>query len=125
MLYTLGIFALEPLRWINQFEWRRLTDLEMCACGTFWKHMGDAMEISYDKLPSSSDGWRDGLDWLQELMVWCTAYEEAHMLPAKPNKRLSDAQLDILLPKWPAWLSRVAHKTAIILLGERLRQSMM
>lgn len=31
MLYTLTLFALEPVRWINRYEWRKLTDLEICA----------------------------------------------------------------------------------------------
>ncbi|CAF9921188.1 MAG: hypothetical protein HETSPECPRED_004458 [Heterodermia speciosa] len=56
LLYTLGIFALEPSRWINRYEWRCMTDVEMCACGTYWKNMGDAMEISYSKLRSSANG---------------------------------------------------------------------
>ena len=31
MLYTLGLFALEPIRWISMYEWRSLTDMERCA----------------------------------------------------------------------------------------------
>jgi hypothetical protein len=52
MLYTLSLFAPEPICWINRFEWRCLTDLERCASGTYWKSMGDAMKISYNVLPS-------------------------------------------------------------------------
>ena len=31
LLYTLALFAIEPWRWIDQFEWRTLTDMEVCA----------------------------------------------------------------------------------------------
>ena len=31
MLYTLSLFALEPVRWVNKYEWREFTDLEVCA----------------------------------------------------------------------------------------------
>ena len=31
LLYTLSLFALEPKRWINRFEWRQLTNMEVCA----------------------------------------------------------------------------------------------
>lgn len=50
LLYTLSLFALEPSRWVTKYEWRDLTDLELCACGTYWKAMGDAMGISYQIL---------------------------------------------------------------------------
>jgi hypothetical protein len=32
MLYTLAVLALEPKRWIEQYEWRNLNDMELCAC---------------------------------------------------------------------------------------------
>ena len=35
LLYVLSSFALEPVRWISRYEWRNLTDVELCASGTF------------------------------------------------------------------------------------------
>ena len=32
MLYTLAVLALEPKRWIEQYEWRKLNEMELCAC---------------------------------------------------------------------------------------------
>ncbi|KAF6227091.1 hypothetical protein HO133_008532 [Letharia lupina] len=80
MLYTLSLFALEPARWVRKYEWRKLTELELCACGTYWKSMGDAMDISYSILPSSIPGWKDGLQWLDEVEAWSLRYEEAYMV---------------------------------------------
>ena len=125
LLYTLSIFALEPSRWIDQYEWRTMNDLEMCACGTFWKNMGNAMEISYAKLDSSAKGWQDGLHWLEEVKDWSDKYEEAHMVRADTNRQLADSQLHTLLPRWPAKLHDVCKKSVIVLLGDRLRRSMM
>lgn len=31
MLYTLSLFVLELRRWIDTYEWRKLTDMEVCA----------------------------------------------------------------------------------------------
>jgi hypothetical protein len=31
MLYTLSLFAVEPRNWIARYEWRDLTDMELCA----------------------------------------------------------------------------------------------
>ncbi|KAE9987389.1 hypothetical protein EG327_003835 [Venturia inaequalis] len=31
MLYTLSLFATEPCRWVNRYEWRQMTEMETCA----------------------------------------------------------------------------------------------
>jgi hypothetical protein len=64
MLYTLSLFALEPMRWIRTLEWRAFSEMESCASAVSWKSLGDAMDISWDGMPSSSKGWADGLGWL-------------------------------------------------------------
>lgn len=125
MLYTLAIFALEPARWINRYEWRTLTQVEMCASGTYWKSMGDAMQIPYTKLPSSAKGWEDGLQWLEEVKAWSDAYEERHMVSAATNKQLAECQLDGLLPNWSPKYRNPCKKMVTILLGDRLRKAMM
>ncbi len=43
LLYTLSVFITEPISWIAKYEWRELTDMEICAIGTFWKSIGDSM----------------------------------------------------------------------------------
>ena len=125
MLYTLSLFALEPGRWVRKYEWRELTELELCACGTYWKSMGDAMDVSYSTLPSSASGWNDGLQWLDEVEAWSLKYEEAYMVPAVTNKQLADAHLDILCINIPAGLLGPCKKIVSVFLGERLRKAMM
>lgn len=130
MLYTLSLFALEPVRWIERYEWRPLTDLEKCAVGTFWKSVGDAMMISYEKLPSyhgkdGGSGFRDGLHWFEEVDAWSTAYEAANMVPDKNNKTTADETMALLLWGVPKPFHPLGHQVVRFLMDERLRAAMM
>ncbi|KAF2088755.1 hypothetical protein K490DRAFT_72476 [Saccharata proteae CBS 121410] len=127
MLYTLALFGLEPVRWINTYEWRQLTDLETCAFGTFWKDVGDAMEIDYGVLPGSKGGrgWKDGLEWLEEVDVWRKGYEERCMVPDEANRRTADETTAILLWDVPESLRGAAKWFICALMDERLRRAMM
>lgn len=55
MLYTLNLFATEPIRFVRQYEWRSITEMKRCAVGTYWKSLGDALKtpIGKEGLP----GW--------------------------------------------------------------------
>ncbi|EMD00337.1 hypothetical protein BAUCODRAFT_119878 [Baudoinia panamericana UAMH 10762] len=121
MVYTLGLFALEPTRWIGKYEWRQLTDVELCALGTFWKDVGDKMEIDYSPLPSASEGWQDGLHWLTEMRVWGEKYEENHMIAAEPNAKLTRALVDILFDGMPQSIKSIGTLVVAAVVPERLR----
>ncbi|KAL8722537.1 MAG: hypothetical protein Q9225_001005 [Loekoesia sp. 1 TL-2023] len=104
MLFTLSLFALEPIRWVERYEWRVLQDFEQCALGVFWKSIGDAMGISYKKLRSAEEGWKDGLHWLGDLAEWSERYEKLNMLPHIDNKQTANETVAILLWGVPRWL---------------------
>jgi hypothetical protein len=92
--------------------------------GTFWKSIGDAMNISYTELPSCG-GWKDGLHWYEELEAWNIAYEERYMVPDINNKKTADETTALILydlPKswWPA-----ARQVVSALMDKRLRKAMM
>lgn len=125
MLYTLSVFALEPVRWVNTYEWRSFTDLELCASGTYLKAIGNAMGISFDPLPSSGTGWIDGLHWLEEVRAWSQNCEENNMIPAETNGRLANAHLDVLFINVPRSLLPVGKRAVSVLVGERIRKAMM
>ena len=127
LLYTLSLFALEPSRWVSKYEWRDLTDMELCALGTFWKSTGDALKVPYTELPSykTPGRWENGLQWLNELKEWSRVYEEAHMVPAISNQQLADSTLEILLWKTTNRLRSVGRNIAATILDDRLRASMM
>lgn len=129
MLYTLSLFALEPIRFIETYEWRKLTDLEKCAIGTYWKSLGDALAISYEKLPSGvkegPSGFRDGLHWLEELSAWSQAYEITNMKPSAANKEVADKTTDVLVFTLPRFLEPVGIAFVSFIMDERLRKAMM
>jgi hypothetical protein len=124
MLYTLSLFMLEPIRWATKYEWRKVSDLEMCAMGVYWKDLGEAMKISYDELPSAKSGWQDGFHWLTEMETWGMEYEAHHMVPAETNAKLARATFDIALFNVPAVLKPYGYSVATILLDTRLRTAM-
>ncbi|KAK8193321.1 uncharacterized protein BKA78DRAFT_249979 [Phyllosticta capitalensis] len=125
LLYTLALFALEPRRWIDRCEWRKLTDLECCAFGTFWKSIGEAMEISYEEMRSAGTGWTDGLHWLEDLEEWADEYEKKCMVPDAANKKTADETTNILLWDVPKALNPAAYKVVSSLMDDRLRKAMM
>ncbi|KAJ5166834.1 uncharacterized protein N7482_005615 [Penicillium canariense] len=125
MLYTLALFALQPIRFINRFEWRQLSDLERCAIGTFWKSVGDALEISYAKLPSGTAGFQDGIQWLDELDAWSEMYEVQCMVPDAKNRETADQTTAILVYMLPTALHPVGLEFVSFMMDDRLRRAML
>lgn len=125
LLYTLSLFAVEPMRWVKQYEWREFTDLEKCAVGTFWKSIGDAMEISYENLLSGKKGFKDGLHWLEAITEWSLAYEARAMVPAISNKETADQTVRVLVWDFPSFMRPLALNMVYFAMDERLRTAMM
>ena len=125
MLYTLGMFAWEPIRWIDRYGWRKLTALEKCAIGTFVKSWGDAMEISYEVLPSSKGGWQNGLHWLDEFAEWLEEYEKEFMVPDQACYDTAERTTSLFLQSLPASFRSMGRKILLALLDDRLRISLM
>lgn len=136
MLYTLSLFALEPIRFVETYEWRELSDLEKCAIGTYWKSLGDALGISYACLPSGSEisdvdtgekksGFQDGLHWLEEIRIWSHAYEVEKMKPHLTNKQVADKTTDVLTYALPGFMKQVGIQFVSFIMDDRLRAAMM
>ncbi|KAF4157660.1 hypothetical protein CNMCM6069_005434 [Aspergillus lentulus] len=127
MLYTLSLFALEPVRFVERYEWRELSTLEKCAVGTFWKSVGDALGISYAVLPGghSGEGFRDGLQWLEEMGSWSERYEEERMKAAEANRAVADKTMDVLVYGMPGWVRGLGVSVATCVMDERLKRAMM
>ncbi|PYI04552.1 67 kDa myosin-cross-reactive antigen family protein [Aspergillus sclerotiicarbonarius CBS 121057] len=125
MLYTLSLFATEPIRFVQRFEWREMTDLEQCAIGTYWKSLGDALGISYHALPSGKTGFRDGLHFLEEIREWSARYEMANMRPDQNNRLVADKTMDVIVYGFPAWVRGITVGLATCVMDDRLREAMM
>ncbi|KAK2608705.1 hypothetical protein QQS21_002694 [Conoideocrella luteorostrata] len=124
LLYTLSVFVTEPINWINKFEWRQMTDMEICAQGTFWKSIGDAMDIKYTG-HLKRDTWKDGIEFVEDIMEWAHNYELEHMVPAATNKQTADELVKLLLYFAPKAILPFAHQAIGVIMGERLRTAMM
>ncbi|KAI0479885.1 hypothetical protein F4859DRAFT_530029 [Xylaria cf. heliscus] len=124
MLYTLSLFTLEGMRWTDLYEWRKLTPMERCAMATFWKALGEDLEITYCQLPSFQSGWSDGLHWLEELDGWSRQYEARHMRPDDSNALLAESTITLALHKVPNMFKPLARQFAALLLSPHLREAM-
>jgi hypothetical protein len=125
MLYTLSLFAIEPIRFVRLYEWREMTEMERCAIGTYWKSLGDALGISYDVLPSSKSGFQDGIHWLEEIGAWSQQYEAQHMKPHLRNKEIAEKTIDVLVYNLPGFMKPLGEYFVSYLMDERLRNAMM
>lgn len=125
MLYTIALFAVEPIKWIEKHDWRKFSDLERCAMGTFMKSMGDAMLIDYRKLPSAKRGFQDGIQWLEEIWQWAEEYEIKHMVPNKDNHQTANETTAILLFTLPDALKSIGGHAVSAVMDDKLRSAMM
>lgn len=125
MLYTLTLFTNQPPEWINRYEWRQLTDLELCAMGVFHKYMGESMHISFEPLPNYNVGWKDGLQFYHEMTAWAKDYEKRVMLPDKNNYDTAVQTRALLLGSQPDFLKPFLSKLVSAPLDDRLREAIM
>lgn len=125
MLYTLALFMNHPCNWINKYEWRKLTDMEVCAVATFHKSMGEAMDIKFDALPSSKTGWKDGLHFYKELDQWAAEYEERVMVPHKDNYNTAIKTQELLFDTIPSFTHALVGPLLAAVMDDRLREAIM
>lgn len=124
MLYTLSLFVLNPIQWVDRFEWRRLTDLERCALAIFWKALGEDLDIPYGSLPSSSRGWADALHWLRELDKWSRAYADRHVKADTSNAILAAATMGMVLHRVPDMAKPAGQYLVSVILGPHISNAM-
>jgi len=122
---NVGEDALQPMRWVKKYEWRELTDVERCAMGTLWKRMGEALGVKYDLLPGSTDGWIDGVEWLEDMDRWSRYYQNKYMVPAVTNQKVAEATLYYIVWALPGFLKPVGKNFAAAILEDKLREAMM
>ncbi|MGR3465259.1 oxygenase MpaB family protein [Limimaricola sp.] len=85
MLYVLGTFVLEPIRWLDRFGRRPMTAQEKEAWTNYYRGLGARMGIA---------GTPDDLAGFAAMSA---AYERRHMRYAPSNRAVGDATLDLLL----------------------------
>lgn len=114
-LYTLLLFATQPVEFISRYEWRNPTVLEEAACWKFWTEVGKRMKIPTEVIPSTFDAMVESYN----------AYEEKYMHPAETNHYVGKQTLRLLLYWVPTAAGRwLGEQIVFAVLDERLRTAM-
>lgn len=111
-VYVLCIFAVEPLRWIDKYGYRRTSEKEKAAAASRWTDIGIKMGIK--GIPAT---W-EAMDQL------VTEYELQNMKFVPHNKKLADALLRLFQSTVPSILHPALNQIVYALCDERLRVAM-
>ncbi|KAF9878045.1 hypothetical protein CkaCkLH20_04621 [Colletotrichum karsti] len=111
LLHTLGDSLLSIVEVVDKDEWRKLTDVEKCAAGIFHKILGEDLKIPYDVLPSSREGWADGLHFANELSDWVVRYEEEVAKPSEQTNQYVSVYVDAAVSSLPNFVRTTLRKT--------------
>jgi hypothetical protein len=122
LLYTLSVCITEPTRFINMYEFRELNEMEIAAVGTFWKSVGDGMEIKYGGCLARSS-WKDGIEFVEDITQWAKSYEMKYMVPAKTNAITSERSMAMMLYHVPNFAKPFAEEVFTVLMGDRVREA--
>ncbi|EFQ31934.1 hypothetical protein CGRA01v4_13108 [Colletotrichum graminicola] len=120
LLYTLSVCITEPIRFMRLYEWRALTDMEVCAIGTHWKSIGDAMDIQYKGF-LSQESWADGIEFVDDIAAWAARYEVDAMKPSRLNFQASSQLVEMMLFHVPNFAKPFAQEVLYVLMGDRIR----
>ncbi|MFF2806561.1 oxygenase MpaB family protein [Streptomyces sp. NPDC058000] len=107
MRYVLCTFVVLPIRWIDRYGWRRLSEHEKRAIAAYYRTLGRHMGIS--DLPRTHQEFARCLD----------AYEEEHFGWDPGARRVADATLD-LMAGWYGPLAPVVRGASLALLDDTL-----
>ncbi|KAK1970818.1 hypothetical protein LY78DRAFT_652560 [Colletotrichum sublineola] len=119
-LYTLSVCITEPIRFMRLYEWRALTDMEVCAIGTHWKAIGDAMDIQYKGF-LRHESWADGIEFVDDITAWAAQYEVDAMKPSRLNFQASSQLTEMMLFHVPNFAKPFAREVLFVLMGDRVR----
>lgn len=100
MRYVLSTFVMEPIRWLDRFGRRPMTEHEQAAWCNYYRRLGAHMGIEH--IPEDLDAFRR----------YNQDYEAAHFQFAESNNTVGAATSDLLLgfylPRGLLWLGRPA-----------------
>ena len=88
-LYVLSTFVAEPIRWLERYGWRPLSEPEQQALFRFWRRVGARMGLH--GLPES----------LEAMLAANERVEREVFRAAASNRRIAEATLAMLLNDWP------------------------
>ena len=108
-LYTLSTFVFEPVRWVEQYGWRKPTETEKLAAFYVWREIGRRMGIR--DLPESYEAFEQ----------FNRAFEREHFKYSPDNELIATATRNLFL-SWflPKWLYKVGAPFVHALMDDAL-----
>ncbi|RCH97259.1 hypothetical protein CU097_011421 [Rhizopus azygosporus] len=103
-LYTLALFIVEPVEWINKYEWRKLDEREINAIFKVWYDVGVSMNIK--DIPSN----------FKEMQDFYEHYAEENVRNASTNWAVAAPTLQYLLNGLPICIANRLLKGVIYFL---------
>lgn len=107
-LYVLSTFIFEPIRWVERFGWRPITDKEKQSAFYFWREVGKRMAI--DDIPETFEAFEQ----------YNIAYERDHFHYTDANYRVGEATVQIFLHWYAAPLRPLVRRGIYALMDEPL-----
>jgi hypothetical protein len=111
-LYTLTVFMVEPILWIQRYGYREAHHLEKESLHLVWCDIGKKMGIR--DLPRS---WEEGYAWMNE-------YEATRMRFHPANAIIANATVDLFLSILPAFLRPFGYSAILAFCSPALREAM-
>lgn len=109
-LYVLSTFIFEPIRWLEKYAYRPMTELEKQGVFKNYLELGRLMNL------------KDVPQTLEEFERFNLDYEAKHFQYAASNRLIADKTIDLLLGFYlPKWLFGVGRPFVFALLDEPLR----
>ncbi|OUS40117.1 hypothetical protein A9R00_07655 [Oleispira antarctica] len=105
-LYTLALFIIEPVRWMESFGYRTLTEREKYAGYLAFKSLGQAMEIN--NIPESRD----------EFVAWYQNYRSKNMKYHADNKKVTDGLIDGMKEMFPFIIRPLVRPVILTLIND-------
>lgn len=112
-LYVLSTFIFEPIRWLEKYAYRPMTELE--KQGVFKNYMELGRRMNLKDVPQT----------LAEFERFNLDYEAKHFQYAAFNRLIADKTIDLLLGFYlPKWLFGIGRHFVFALLDEPLRAAL-
>ena len=84
-LYVLSTFLFEPIRWMRNFAWRPMCEVEERACYVFWSEVGRRM------------GMHDIPESLEAFEAYNVNYERDHFRRNEASRQVAESTRDLFL----------------------------
>ena len=111
MRYVQSTFVVVPIRWIDRFGWRPLSEAERRASANYYRELGRHMNI------------KDSPITHQEFAAYLDAYEREHFAYSSDGRAVSDATLSLMIGFYPRPLRPLIRRATLALLDPPLRDA--